>query len=115
MSTLNSNPAISLFVQVSVQSDSLVGLVMKDIRTNTTQLYKFANHTYQIGDNLSLLHVPERNQEECELYRCCVWPPVGHRILQSDYSLPEGNDSYSTVFSFSLWNYTHDIYIQPLA
>ncbi|KAF4072418.1 hypothetical protein AMELA_G00262910 [Ameiurus melas] len=79
--------------KVSVRTDSLVGLVMKDIRTNTTHLYKFANHSYQVGNDLSLLHVPERSQNECEKYRCCVWPPVGHRILQSDYSLPQGCQS----------------------
>lgn len=79
---------------------------MKDIRTNTTQIYKFANHSYKIGNDLSLLHVPERSQDECVLYRCCVWPPVGHRILESDYSLPKGNDSYST---FTLWKYKYVI------
>ncbi|KAI5610301.1 hypothetical protein C0J50_5124 [Silurus asotus] len=75
--------------KVSFRSDMLVGLVMKDIRTNITQLYKFVNHSYQIGDDLSLLHVPEHSPEECDIYRCSVWPPVGHRILQSDYSLPQ--------------------------
>ncbi|MCJ8734845.1 hypothetical protein PDJAM_G00239930 [Pangasius djambal] len=79
--------------KVSIGSGSLMGLVMKDIRTNTTQLYKFANHSYQIGNDLSLLHVPEHRQEECEIYRCCVWPPVGHHIQQSDYSLPQGCQS----------------------
>ncbi|KAF7695460.1 hypothetical protein HF521_007183 [Silurus meridionalis] len=70
--------------KVSFRSDMLVGLVMKDIRSNKTQLYKFVNHSYQIGDDLSLLHVPEHSPEECEIYRCSVWPPVGHRILQTD-------------------------------
>ncbi|KAF5889183.1 CD83 antigen-like protein, partial [Clarias magur] len=74
---------------VSVGSGALAGLVRKDLRTNTTQLYKFANHSYKIGKNLSLLHVPEHSQKECEIYRCRVWPPVGHRILQSDFSLPQ--------------------------
>ncbi|XP_053481370.1 uncharacterized protein LOC128608029 [Ictalurus furcatus] len=91
--------------KVSVSSGSLVGLVMKDIHTNTTHLYKFANHSYQVGNDLSLLHVPECSQDECEMYRCCVWPPVGHRILQSDYSLPQGcqsNDVGMTELSFQL-------------
>ncbi|MCI4380731.1 hypothetical protein PGIGA_G00243310 [Pangasianodon gigas] len=95
--------------KVSVGSGSLMGLVMKDIRTNTTQLYKFANHSYQIGNDLSLLHVPERHQEECEIYRCCVWPPVGHRILQSDYSLPQGCQSNAvemTEFSSQVQEHT---------
>ncbi|TSN76515.1 Transcription factor 15 [Bagarius yarrelli] len=84
---------------------SLVGLVRKDIHTNITQHYKFANDSYQIGTDLSLLHVPEHNQAECEIYRCCLWPPVGHQILQSDYSLPEGCQSKAvkrTEFSYPL-------------
>lgn len=98
-----------LFVQVLVESGSLVGLAMKDIHTNTTQLYKFANHSYQIGNDLSLLHVPKHSQEECELYRCCVWPPVGHHILQSEYSLPQGNASYITgkIYMISVFVFLH--------
>ncbi|KAK2841227.1 hypothetical protein Q7C36_012806 [Tachysurus vachellii] len=75
--------------KVSVGSSSLVGLVRKNLRTNTTELYKFANHSYQIGNDLSLLHVPEHSQLECETYRCSVWPTIGHRILESDYNLPQ--------------------------
>lgn len=89
-----------------------MGLVMKDIHTNTTHLYKFANHSYKVGNDLSLLHVPERSQDECEMYRCCVWPPVGHRILQSDYSLPQGNGPYITASSFTLLElYLHDSFL----
>ncbi|KAM9476255.1 uncharacterized protein Hap1MRO34_011866 isoform 2-T2 [Clarias gariepinus] len=84
---------IVTWYKVSVGNGSMAGLVRKDLRTNTTQLYKFANHSYKIGNDLSLLHVPEQNQKECEIYRCCVWPPVGHRILQSDFSLPQGCQS----------------------
>ncbi|KAK3540338.1 hypothetical protein QTP70_029576 [Hemibagrus guttatus] len=95
--------------KVSVESGTLIGLVRKDIRTNTTQLYKFANHSYQIGNDLSLLHVPEHSQGECEMYRCSVWPPVGHRILKSDYSLPQGcNADEMTKISSQLQG-THEV------
>ncbi|KAG7332566.1 hypothetical protein KOW79_004400 [Hemibagrus wyckioides] len=95
--------------KVSVESSTLTGLVRKNIRTNTTQLYKFANHSYQIGNDLSLLHVPEHSQGECETYRCSVWPPVGHHILESDYSLPQGCNAGKMTEMSSQLQGTHEV------
>ncbi|KAL7828724.1 hypothetical protein SRHO_G00323580 [Serrasalmus rhombeus] len=75
------------------ESNSVVGLIMKDLGKNTTALYKHANHSYQIGDDLSLLLLSEpreKRETKCETYRCSVWPPVGYYIQESDYSLPQG-------------------------
>ncbi|KAL7884814.1 hypothetical protein AOLI_G00075840 [Acnodon oligacanthus] len=75
------------------ESNSVVGLIMKDLYKNTTALYKHANHAYQIGDDLSLLLLSEPREKrdtKCETYRCSVWPPVGYYVQESDYSLPQG-------------------------
>ncbi|XP_076845692.1 uncharacterized protein LOC143490983 [Brachyhypopomus gauderio] len=89
-----------IWYKVITSSDSLVGLVMKDIRKNSTILYKPANLSYQIGDDFSLLIPQDSVAEVCETYRCSLWPHVGHRILKSDYSRPQGcqnADVYSAV------------------
>uniref|UniRef100_A0AAY5EE41 Immunoglobulin V-set domain-containing protein n=1 Tax=Electrophorus electricus TaxID=8005 RepID=A0AAY5EE41_ELEEL len=77
--------------KVITTSNSLIGLVMKDIPKNSTIFYKIANNSYQIGDDFSLLIPQDSTEQVCEIYRCSLWPPVGHRILKSDYRIPQGH------------------------
>ncbi|XP_053092412.1 uncharacterized protein LOC113529618 isoform X1 [Pangasianodon hypophthalmus] len=70
--------------KVEVRSEMLTGLVMKDLHTQETVLYKFANQSYEVGDDYSLL-LPEAGQIDCGHYRCTLWPPLGHYIQDGDY------------------------------
>lgn len=74
------------FLQVEEGSDVLTGLVLRDLLKNITTLYKFANYSYELGEDNSLL-VPSSAKVECGMYRCTLWPPLGHYIQ-------EGNSDY---------------------
>ncbi|KAG9270881.1 hypothetical protein AMEX_G15887 [Astyanax mexicanus] len=69
--------------------NSLSGLVMKDLLRNSSVLYRSVDPSLRVGEDLSLL-LPEFRERRCETYRCSVWPPVGYRIQESDYSFPQG-------------------------
>ncbi|KAG7472038.1 hypothetical protein MATL_G00104330 [Megalops atlanticus] len=62
----------------------LTGLVLKNLYTNKTTIYKSANHSYQVGEDLSLF-LPSPALSDCGRYRCTLWPPVGHQIREGDY------------------------------
>ncbi|KAM9474762.1 uncharacterized protein Hap1MRO34_010760 [Clarias gariepinus] len=70
--------------KVEVGSGVLTGLVIKDLHTKETILYKFANQSYEVADDYSLL-VPEAGKRDCGHYRCTLWPPLGHYIQDGDY------------------------------
>lgn len=72
--------------KVEEGSDVLTGLVLKDLLKNITTLYKFANYSYEVGEDNSLL-VPSSAKVDCGVYRCTLWPPLGHYIQ-------EGNTDY---------------------
>lgn len=72
--------------KVEEDSDVLTGLVLKDFLKNITTLYKFANYSYEVGEDNSLL-VPSSAKVDCGMYRCTLWPPLGHYIQ-------EGNTDY---------------------
>ncbi|CAM4716108.1 unnamed protein product [Leuciscus chuanchicus] len=72
--------------KVEEGSDVLAGLVSKDLLKNITTLFKFAHHSYEVGEDNSLL-VPGTAEEDCGVYRCTLWPPLGHYIQ-------EGNTEY---------------------
>lgn len=72
--------------KVEEGSDVLAGLVLKDLLKNITTLFKFAHHSYEVGEDNSLL-VPGPAEEDCGVYRCTLWPPLGHYIQ-------EGNTEY---------------------
>lgn len=72
--------------KVEKGSDVLTGLVLKDLLKNITTLYKFANYSYEVGEDNSLL-VPSSAKVDCGIYRCTLWPPLGHYIQ-------EGNTDY---------------------
>lgn len=74
------------FLQVEEGSDVLTGLVLKDLLKNITTLYKFANYSYELAEDNSLL-VPSSAKVDCGIYRCTLWPPLGHYIQ-------EGNTDY---------------------
>ncbi|KAJ8391298.1 hypothetical protein AAFF_G00090850 [Aldrovandia affinis] len=65
--------------------EGVTGLVLKNLNTNKTILYKSANHSYQIGDDLSLI-LPPSAFNDCGEYHCTLWPPVGHQIREGDSS-----------------------------
>ncbi|KAL6459062.1 hypothetical protein MHYP_G00325340 [Metynnis hypsauchen] len=69
--------------KVKEESDGLIGLVIKDLHTHETVLYKFANQSYEVGDDYSLL-LPEFSEKDCGHYRCTLWPPLGHYIQDGD-------------------------------
>lgn len=75
-----------LILQVEEGSDVLTGLVSKDLLKNIRTLFKFANQSYEVGEDNSLL-VPGPTEEDCGVYRCTLWPPLGHYIQ-------EGNTEY---------------------
>lgn len=56
---------------------------MKDLLKNITTLYKFANHSYEVGEDNSLL-VPASAELDCGIYRCTLWPPLGHYIQEAN-------------------------------
>lgn len=90
-----------IFLQVELGSEVLTGLVMKDLLTQETVLYKFANQSYEVEDDYSLL-LPEAVQTDCGRYRCTLWPPVGHYIQDGDYEYyPLGNFYLSSVPHFT--------------
>ncbi|KAK3566515.1 hypothetical protein QTP86_034025 [Hemibagrus guttatus] len=70
--------------KVEVGSEVLTGLVTKDLHTHETVLYKFANQSYKVKDDYSLL-LPEAEKRDCGHYRCTLWPPLGHYIQNGDY------------------------------
>ncbi|XP_077079462.1 uncharacterized protein LOC143732356 isoform X2 [Siphateles boraxobius] len=72
--------------KVKESSDVLAGLVSKDLLKNITRLFKFAHHSYEVGEDNSLV-VPGTAEEDCGVYRCTLWPPLGHYIQ-------EGNTDY---------------------
>ncbi|KAJ8332383.1 hypothetical protein SKAU_G00425560 [Synaphobranchus kaupii] len=68
----------------------LTGLVLKNLNTNKTILYKSANHSYLIGEDLSLI-LPTSDLNDCGKYLCTVWPPIGHKIQEGECSYyPQG-------------------------
>lgn len=88
---LRSNIYLFIFLQVDVGSEVLTGLVTKDLHSQKTDLYKFANLSYEVADDYSLL-LPEAGQKDCGHYRCTLWPPLGHYIQDGDYEYyPLGN------------------------
>ncbi|KAK7135721.1 hypothetical protein R3I94_014403 [Phoxinus phoxinus] len=74
--------------KVAAGSDVLDGLVLKDLLKNITTLFKFAHHSYEVGEDNSLLVPGVTAEEDCGVYRCTLWPPLGHYIQ-------EGNTEYS--------------------
>ncbi|XP_066500688.1 uncharacterized protein [Hoplias malabaricus] len=70
--------------KVEEESNELTGLVIKDLRTSETVLYKFAKHSYEVGEDYSLL-IPEFGERDCGNYRCTLWPPVGHQIQDGNF------------------------------
>ncbi len=77
------------FLQVEEGSDVLTGLVLRDLLKNITTLYKFANYSYELGEDNSLL-IPSSAKVDCGIYRCTLWPPLGHYIQ-------EGNSEYRSA------------------
>lgn len=75
--------------KVEGASDVLTGLVSKNLMKNTTTLYKFAAHSYEIGEDNSLL-IPAVTQNDCGTYRCTLWPPLGHYIQEVNIEYSEG-------------------------
>ncbi|KAG9270884.1 hypothetical protein AMEX_G15890 [Astyanax mexicanus] len=69
--------------KVEEDSEGLIGLVLKDLRTEVTVLYKFANQSYEVDSDYSLV-LPEATVRDCGQYRCTLWPPVGHYIQDGD-------------------------------
>lgn len=70
--------------KVEEGSDVLTGLVLKDLHKNITVLFKFANHSYVVGEDNSLQFLSAAG-ESCGIYRCTLWPPLGHYIQEKDY------------------------------
>ncbi|KAG7332568.1 hypothetical protein KOW79_004402 [Hemibagrus wyckioides] len=70
--------------KVEVGSEVLTGLVTKNLHTHETVLYKFANQSYTVKDDYSLLLL-EAEKRDCGHYRCTLWPPLGHYIQNGDY------------------------------
>ncbi|TRY57623.1 hypothetical protein DNTS_021057 [Danionella cerebrum] len=72
--------------KVETDSDALTGLVQKDLVKNITTLFKFANQSYEVNEDNSLL-LPSATKEDCGVYKCILWPPVGRYIQKgnSDY------------------------------
>ncbi|GAA6067783.1 uncharacterized protein LOC113529611, partial [Tachysurus ichikawai] len=58
---------------------------MKDLHTQETVLYKFANQSYEVKDDYSLLLPEAGKKRDCGHYRCTLWPPLGHYIQDGDY------------------------------
>ncbi|XP_028850477.1 uncharacterized protein LOC114798720 isoform X1 [Denticeps clupeoides] len=72
-------------------SDAMTGLVQKNLENNLTTRYKrFVNHTYDVGEDFSLLFSPRWPHAECTLYCCSLWPPLGHQFRESQFLYPEG-------------------------
>lgn len=91
----------NVILQVEVGSEVLTGLVTKDLHTQETVLYKFANQSYEVRDDYSLLLL-EAGQSDCGCYRCTLWPPLGHYIQDGDYEYyPLGNFYLSSVSNFT--------------
>ncbi|KPP62289.1 hypothetical protein Z043_119535, partial [Scleropages formosus] len=72
------------------EDDGFTGLVLKNLQTNETLLYKSAQHSYQVGEDYSLI-LSNSSLSDCGRYRCTLWPPVGHQIKEGDYDFyPRG-------------------------
>ncbi|KAG9329301.1 hypothetical protein JZ751_023908 [Albula glossodonta] len=70
--------------------EEVIGLVLKNLKTNDTILYKSANHPYQVDEDLALI-LPDSALTDCGKYRCTLWPPIGHQIREADCSYyPDG-------------------------
>ncbi|XP_051509308.1 uncharacterized protein LOC127414937 isoform X1 [Myxocyprinus asiaticus] len=65
-------------------SNVLTGLVLKNLIKNITLHFKFAKQSYEVGEDNSLL-IPGAAGENCGLYRCTLWPPLGQYIQEGDY------------------------------
>ncbi|KAI7797647.1 putative CD83 antigen, partial [Triplophysa rosa] len=70
--------------KVEEGSDVLTGLVLKDLNKNITILFKLASHSYVVGEDNSL-QFSRTAREDCGIYRCTLWPPLGHYIQEKDY------------------------------
>lgn len=57
---------------------------MKNLRDNQSTVYQGANHSYAVGEGLSLL-LPASAQRDCGTYQCTLWPPLGHYIQEGQY------------------------------
>ncbi|KAI1897094.1 hypothetical protein AGOR_G00079580 [Albula goreensis] len=70
--------------------EEVIGLVLKNLKTNDTILYQSANHSYQVDEDLALI-LPDSALRDCGKYRCTLWPPIGHQIREADCSYyPDG-------------------------
>lgn len=74
----------AFILQVEEDPDVLTGLVLKDLNKNITILFKFARHSYVVGDDNSLQFSSSAGKD-CGNYRCTLWPPLGHYIQEKDY------------------------------
>lgn len=74
----------AFILQVEEGSDVLTGLVLKDLNKNTSVLFKFASHSYVVGEDNSL-QFSRTAREDCGIYRCTLWPPLGHYIQEHEY------------------------------
>ncbi|RXN18431.1 CD83 antigen-like protein [Labeo rohita] len=83
-------------VEVEQGTDALAGLVLKDLLKNITTLYKFANHSYEVGEDNSLL-VPASAELDCGIYRCTLWPPLGHYIQEANTKYDSAALTLNTV------------------
>jgi len=90
-------------LQVEEGSDVLAGLVLKDLIKNITTLFKFAHRSYEVGEDNSLL-VPGPAEEDCGVYRCTLWPPLGHYIQEGNteyYSAGEKGSETTYIYIYS--------------
>lgn len=60
------------------------GLVLKNLRTNQTSVYRGANHSYALGEGYALL-LPDSALSDCGTYQCTLWPPLGEYIQEGQY------------------------------
>ncbi|KAL4623719.1 hypothetical protein GN956_G18313 [Arapaima gigas] len=63
--------------------DALTGLVLKNLKTSETHLYASAQHSYEVGEDYSLIFT-HSSPQDCGKYHCTLWPPVGHQIRKGD-------------------------------
>ncbi|KAL4623720.1 hypothetical protein GN956_G18314 [Arapaima gigas] len=70
--------------KVDEDGSGITGLVLKNLQTNETRLYKSAQRSYQVGEGYTLI-LTNSSAQDCGKYRCTLWPPVGHQIKEGDY------------------------------
>ncbi|KAJ8258150.1 hypothetical protein GJAV_G00193700 [Gymnothorax javanicus] len=80
--------------------EGMTGLVLKNLNSSKMFLFKWANHSYDIGEDLSLI-LPNSALNECGTYHCTLWPPLGHKIQEGEYTYyhsgcPESPEAHLT-------------------